>query len=865
MKGKRIMKKQFVGLSSEEVELSRKKHGDNSLKKEKTKGFFGKYLENLSDPIIRILLIALAVQVVFTFGNCNFIEIGGIIAAIIISTTVSTLSECRSEKAFEKLAEGELEGGASVLRDGKIKKIPINEVVVGDIIYLSAGERVPSDGILIDGQITVDQSALNGESAECVKRVSKAKSYELSEEGRVFRGSVIIAGSAVIRSERVGESTYYGYVAKEIQTETRKSPLKLRLGKLAAQISRIGYIVAIAVGLAYLFNVVLVDNGFDAEKILSQIKKPSYLISTLTHTLTLMITVVVVAAPEGLPMMITVVLSANMKKMLSDRILVKKPVGIETAGSLNILFTDKTGTVTSGKPELERIITNCSSYKTESSLKRSRELYRMLLLNARLNTDVVGDGHSLIGGNATDRAIYSFFNSEPEKIGIKSKLPFTSERKISKITFTDGLTIIKGAPELLLPKARIAFSENGGTEEFNYSKIYKEYTEAMKCGERVIAVMSACDAESEELCFIALIVMKDKIRKGAREAVREITRAGIQIVMITGDAKETAFAIAKDAGICNPDAGHIVLEAGELHGMSDNEIKAILPDLRVVSRALPQDKTRLVRLSQEMGLVVGMTGDGINDAPSLKLADVGFSMGSGTDIAKGASDIVILDNSLSAIDKTILYGRTIFKSIRKFISFQLIMNLCASGVSLIGQFIGIDTPITIIQMLWINIIMDTLGGLAFAGEPPLKYYMREKPKRRDEQILSPSMLNQILILGSYTLALCIFFLCFDEFRGLYSSVASFLTAFYALFIFSGIFVCFSTRCERLNLLSNIGKNKLFVLIMLVISAIQIAMIYFGGSVFRCVPLSFSELSFVILMAFTVIPFDLIRRIVYKLK
>ena len=294
----------------------------------------------------------------------------------------------------------------------------------------------------------------------------------------------------------------------------------------------------------------------------------------------------------------------------------------------------------------------------------------------------------------------------------------------------------------------------------------------------------------------------------------------------------------------------------------------ILPKNRVVSRALPQDKTRLVRLSQELNLVVGMTGDGINDAPSLKLADVGFAMGSGTDIAKSASDIVILDNSFLAINRTILYGRTIFKSIKKFITFQLTMNLAACGVSLIGQFIGINTPITIIQMLWVNIIMDTLGGLAFAGEAALSYYMQEKPKRRDEQILSSDMLNQIAITGAYTLILCIVFLTSPVIRLMYgasSPSAKFYTAFYALFIFSGIFNCFSARCSRLWLLSNIGKNKTFIFIMLLISVIQVCMIYFGGAVFRCVPLAPYELSFAILLAATVIPFEMIRRLVYKLK
>ena len=857
------------GLTEKEVKKSLELHGDNSLAKERTKSFFWKFFENLSDPIIRILLIALGVQIIFTFGNINYIEVCGILVAILISTTVSTASEYRSERAFERLEADSTNARASVLRDGVIQHIPISDIVVGDVIYLSVGEKIHADGVLLNGKINVDQSALNGESVECTKTPGFDDSWDLSSAHKVFRGSIITDGNAVMRVGRVGGNTFYGMVAKDVQTETRVSPLKLRLGKLASQISKIGYVVAIIVGIAYLFNAFVVDNGFLGVRILESLKDFKYLFSTLLHALTLMITVVVVAAPEGLPMMITVVLSANMKKMLSDKILVKKLVGIETAGSMNILFTDKTGTLTIGKPQCEKIICAEGAYKTMNALKKSGEVYNYLALSAKFNTDIIKIGDEITGGNATDRAIFDFFkNSSVKNLVIKSKTPFTSERKYSSVTFSDGITLIKGAAEMILSASSKALKSSGELGKFDQASVYNEYYEAVLRGERVVGVALSEDGGLEKLTFVALIVMKDKLRRGVREAVAEVTRAGIQTVMITGDGKETAAAIAKECGIFNPQAGHIVLTSDELHKMSDDEIKSVLPKVRVISRALPQDKTRLVRLSQELDLVVGMTGDGINDAPSLKLADVGFAMGSGTDIAKSAADIVILDNSFAAIDKTVLYGRTIFKSIRKFITFQLIMNLAACGVSLVGQFIGIDTPITIIQMLWVNIIMDTLGGLAFAGEAPIKYYMHEKPKRRDEPILSKDMLHHIFFSGAYTLLLCVLFLTsyvFKDIYGYHTSPREFYTAFYALFIFAGIFNCLAARSERLWFLSNISKNKLFIFIMLAISAIQIFMIYFGGEVFRCTPLTARELLFAIGLAFTVIPFDIVRRIIYKLK
>ena len=863
------MTRGIKGLSKAEVERSLELYGNNSLQKESKTGFFRKFLENLSDPIIRILIIALFIQIVLTFGNCNFVEIGGIIAAILLSTIVSTASEYRSERAFEKLEADSNNILVSAFRDDRIVKITVSEIVVGDIVYISNGEKIQADGRIISGRISVDQSVLNGESVECVKTAGNDDSWDLTSKSRVFRGSVITDGNAIMRVERVGGATYYGMVAKDVQTETRVSPLKLRLSNLAKQISKIGYVVAAIVGITFLFNSFILDNNFEAERIISSFSDPKGVFSILLRALTLMITVVVVAAPEGLPMMITVVLSANMKKMLSDNILVKKLIGIETAGSMNILFTDKTGTITYGKPQVEKIVTMTDSYKSVSTLKKSIKIFELLNISAKYNTEVISSDGELTGGNATDRAIFEFFDGEaaPE-YSVTSKTPFSSERKISSVTFKNGIYLIKGAAEFILAASKYAVNENGERILFDSKKIYSEYYNAVGRGERVIAVAACEGKRTDNLIFIALVVMKDKIRDGVTESVKLVTRAGIQIVMITGDGKETASAIATECGILNKKAGQLVITSDELRKMTDEDVKLLLPKIRVVSRALPQDKTRLVRLAGESNLVVGMTGDGINDAPSLKLADVGFSMGSGTDIAKSASDIVVLDDSFTAISKTILYGRTIFKSIRKFITFQLMMNLAACGVSLIGQFIGIDTPITIIQMLWVNIIMDTLGGLAFAGEPALDYYMHEKPKRRDEPILSGEVLNQIFVSGSYTLLLCIFFLISPVIRDMYfvsQSYDKFYTAFYALFIFAGIFNCFSARCERLWILSNIGKNKMFIFIMLLISCIQIGMIYFGGELFRCVPLLPHELSFVILLASSVIPFDMTRRLIYKLK
>ena len=861
------MKKGIAGLSASAVLKSREKHGDNSLSKEKTKGILRRFFENLNDPIIKVLIIAVFIELVFTLGRCNLFEIFGIVAAILIATVVSTVSEYGSEKAFQKMQTDALKSRARVLRDGVISEIDVRDIVVGDIVYVSRGEKIAADGFVIDGCIEVDQSALNGESRAVTKRAGQG-ALELSDNSAVFRGGIIVNGEAIMRVARVGSNTFYGMVARDVQTETRESPLKHRLSHFASQISKIGYIMAIIVGVSYLFNTFVADNGFVGSKIVASFKDIPFLFSTLIHAMTLMITVVVVAAPEGLPMMITVVLSANMKKMIRDGVLVKKLVGIETAGSMNILFTDKTGTLTTGKLECDTFITVDGSYKTVAALKKKEIVFTNIGINAIYNSDAeIGANGEIIGGNGTERALADFFKNERGiKADIVKKLSFSSEKKYSAITLADGRIYVKGAPELIISRCTLMLDSSGAMLEFSKKAIEDEYLKAARCGNRVVALAMKYP-EKGEFVFLALAVLKDKIRRGVRHSVDGVKKAGVQIVMLTGDSKETATAIAKECGIMRSEKSGIVLTSYELSLMSDDEVKNILPHLCVLARALPQDKTRLVRLSQELDLVVGMTGDGINDAPSLKLADVGFAMGNGADIAKSAGDIILVDNSFFSINRTILYGRTIFKSIRKFITFQLIMNMTACGVSLVGQFMGIDSPITIIQMLWVNIIMDTLGGLAFAGEAPLEYYMNEKPKKRGEAILSPGMLNQILFTGAYTLVMCIVFLSTDIFRtsfGLFDE-KHFMTAFYALFIFAGIFNCFSSRCERMWIFSNISKNKLFVIIMSLISVIQILMIYYGGSIFRTVPISQRTVVYTVLLASSVVPFEFIRRLFYKLR
>lgn len=872
------------GLDATDVAASAEQHGTNALAAAARRSFFGRLTDNFRDPIIRVLLAALGINVLFSFRDFDWIESIGIVIAILLATIISTASEYGSEMAFARLQEEASSQRCRVRREGKTVELAVEDLVVGDILLIGAGERIPADLILLSGSLRVDQSALNGESREVRKTPARNdipgenrdddSEWRLDDPNRLYRGSVVCSGEGVARVGRVGGKTFYGGIARDLQTETRESPLKVRLSHLARDISRIGYAAAVIVALAHILVTLVSGTGGAQGEILARLLNPRFMIGELMQALTLGITIVVVAVPEGLPMMITVVLSSNMRRMLRDKILIKKPVGIETAGSLNILFTDKTGTVTEGKLSLTSILTaDGHEYRDSVALRESASLYHAFLASAYRNTAATPaedeDGKRAVGGNATDRAVLDAFLGEPAPAcRTTAVLSFDSARKYSAAATDDGRVFYKGAPEILLPLCRTYLEKSGKSLPFDSgSPICQAWKRATEQGFRVIAVtMAESMPQSGHLpamTLAGLLVLRDRVRPEAAAAMREVQRAGVQVVMLTGDNRSTAAAVAAECGLITPGRS-LILTGEELASMSDRQLKELLPRLCIVARSLPADKTRLVRLAQELNLVVGMTGDGVNDAPALKLADVGFAMGSGTDVAKEAADAVILDNNFASLVRAVRYGRTVFHSIRKFITFQLTMNLCAVGVTLVGPFIGVDTPITIIQMLWINIIMDTLGGLAFAGEPPLESYMEEKPKRRDERILNGEMIHRIVVTGGFTLALSLFFLQSSAIRTMFSRAPlTHLTAFFALFIFCGLLNSFNTRSEGLNPLRRLGRNKPFLFIMTGVAAVQILMVYFGGSVFRTTPLTSHEFLSVICFALPVIPAEMVRKLLRR--
>ena len=858
----------YNGLSDKEVIEKRKKYGDNGLSRKKQDTFFKMFVETLGDPIIKILLIALSIKIIFLFKDFDFYETIGIVLAIIIASFISTISEYGSEKAFERLQEESSKIRVRVIRNSKVVLVDVSDIVLDDIVLLSSGDKVPADGVILEGTISLDESSLNGEAKEVYKSSSTSN--------KVYRGTVVYNGEALIRVDAVGDKTFYGNLASEIQDKEPISPLKLRLTKLAKTISIFGYIFAILVALGYLFSVVFIENNFDIDKIVATISNGRVMFGHILYALTLSVTLIVVSVPEGLPMMITLVLSSNMRRMLKKNVLVRKLVGIETAGSLNILFTDKTGTLTKGKLEVIGLyLPNKVFINNVMELSSYRNYYDLVIPSLLYNNDSVYDfdNNRVIGGNITDRAIMDFIKMKKgDEYRVTDKVSFDSKNKymISVVKGANNLRLIKGAPEVIINACNTYYDANGDKKIFkNKDEMFKKVDDYTKNGIRVLALAISDDVLNlrsfRNVSFLGLVMIKDEVRKEAISGLEMVKAAGIQTVMVTGDNKNTASALAFELGLLSND-DDIILTSDELAKMSDKDVKKILPKLKVVARSLPHDKSRLVNVARDLDLVVGMTGDGVNDAPALKKADVGFAMGSGTEVAKEASNIVILDDNFMSIVNAILFGRTIFKSIRKFIIFQLSVNICAVMVSLIGPFIGIDQPVTVIQMLWINMVMDTLAGVAFAYEPPLIEYMNEKPKKKGEHIVNKYMFNQIIVMGLYTSLLCLLFLKLPSISNLFEQNGGHLmTAFFGLFIFCSIFNSFNARTHRINIFSNIFKNKAFLIVILFIVIIQIYLIYYGGEVFRTVGLSLYEFNMMILISMTVIPVDFLRKVLLRLR
>ena len=858
------------GLTTAEVEESRRVHGANTLTEIPPDPLWKEVLDGFKDPMIMVLLVAMAIQVgLFFLGQSQWYEPVGILIAILIANGVAAVSENQQKgKASALKAAEEAKEKAKVIREGQLIEIHVSEVVVGDIVYLQAGDKIPADGIIIDGKLKVDQASLNGETEEADKIAAPVNAeYDIKDLLNMYyayRGTIVCGGEGYMEVKVVGDKTLFGELALEAQEDQRETPLQVKLHKLADQITKFGKWGAICIVVGILaVNILTGRNpqGFDEW------------IRLIIDAVTIAVTIVVCAAPEGLPMITQALLSLQSMKMAKDNVLVRKRNGVETAGSLSILFSDKTGTITEGRLSVVELTTgNVKQFNKISEMPAA--LAMEVVTGIGINNSAMASNGAIIGGNSTDRALMAFLmdadvTNSLGRQDVKTFNAFDSNKKSSSVTITrDGksVTYIKGAPEKIIDKCTHYLDEKGevkGLVEKNYLTAYIDAQAGRSM--RLLAVAKAQgDSADTDLTLICIISIRDNVRKEAVDAIREVQNAGIQVVMVTGDRKETAVAIAKEGGLL-ADKDDVALTSAEMGEMSDEELKEVLPHLRVVSRALPTDKSRLVRIAQELNLVVGMTGDGVNDSPALKKADVGFAMGSGTEVAKEAGDITILDDNFSSIEKAILYGRTMFKSIRKFLIFQLTVNVAAVLTCFIGPLLGENVVLTVIQLLLINLAMDTLAAIAFGSEPALKEYMRDKPVPRDASIVSKEMLIEIIISAVYITFVCLGILFVPFIRNLFGDVdITYLkSALFATFMMAITFNGFNARTSHINPFENIGRNKNFLLVMFVIFAMQFIFVTFGGEVLSVEALTPKSWLICIVLAFLVIPIDMVRKAVMK--
>lgn len=865
------------GLNKDQVEQSRKLHGDNIIHEAEQETFWDKFKGAFDDPMIKLLLVIAAIMAIMAvMGYAEFGEIIGIVISVLLVTGISAKTEIASDNEYRKLKDSTKKEVCKVHRDGKVVEVEINELVVGDLVILQSGDKIPADGYLYQGELRVDNSALNGEAEECRKfAVSDFKAYkELAMTADVtgdtfvdahslFRGAVVFNGEGIMEITKVGMKTMMGAMAEDMADDEVESPLKVKLAKLASQISMFGYIGSVVIALALLAHKVVIAGGFADYFANGGVM----VFKDVLEAIMLAVVIVVMAVPEGLPLMIAIVLMRNTAKMLQNNVLVRKPIGIETAGSLNILFSDKTGTITKGELEVVEFFDGNlkDSYKDGSKIKE------MMALCIGKNTGSMFDANGkVIGGNATDKALLNFLTqaemNKLEDLKVEKSQGFNSANKYSASQLS-GKTVYKGAPERLLTKATKMLDENGNVVAIDKKKINDKID---RLAERAMRVLSFAYSESEliedtlpdDLVMVGFVGIRDDVRPEAKQAIKEVQNAGVQVVMITGDRKETAVAIAKEAGLLNSKSD-VALTSEELNKMSDKEVKAILPNLKVIARALPTDKSRMVKLAQELNLVCGMTGDGVNDAPALKRADVGFAMGSGTDVAKEAGAIVILDDNFKSIENAILYGRTIYNNILKFIKFQLTINVGAVAVCAIAPFFGIEEPLKITHILWINLVMDGLGALALGSEPALKKYMLEKPKSRTQSIVSAKMMNQILFAGAWVAVLSFAFLKAPFFINMFANTEEHMTAYFSMFVLCAVFNGFNVRSNTINIFEHIKENMSFLKVMGVIVIVQAALTLVGGELFSCTPITVKHWLVIIAMAFTIIPVDMIRKVIFN--
>ena len=875
-------KLEYPGLSDAEVRASREKYGENVLTPPARTPMWKLFLEKFSDPIIRILLVALLLSIAVAVyhvatgeaGMSALFEPAGIALAILLATVVGFLFEMSAARKFDILNQVNDDQPVKVVRDGHILEIPKRDVVVGDIVMLNAGDEIPADGVLLSAvSVQVNESSLTGEPMATKTTVEADFDKEATyPSNAVMNGSTMLGGYGVMRVTQVGDATEYGkvYTGSQIENNTQ-TPLDKQLNTLASFITKASYVIA-AIILIARTAIYLSDHP-----VLDWLSFGSYLLSTAM----IAVTVIVVAVPVGLPMSVTLSLAMSMKRMLANNNLVRKMHACETMGAATVICTDKTGTLTQNQM---RVSEADFAYAPDSNTKEI--IYEGIAANSTAHLDEGANGVMKVLGNPTEGALLLWLADQGvdyaalrNQAHVVEQLTFSTERKYMATVVDSPLlkhrvVYVKGAPEYVMNFCSQQITAQGlvpmeSSRPAVEAKLLQYQNQAMRTLGFAYALVGDDEpyfvaghlAPHIRLTFLGVTAIADPVRKEVPEAVAECLQAGIQVKIVTGDTPATAREIARQISLWKPEDGdRNIITGPEFANLDDKTLLERIPDLKVIARARPMDKERLVKLLQSQDEVVAVTGDGTNDAPALNAAQVGLSMGDGTSVAKEASDITIIDNSFGSITKAVLWGRSLYRNIQKFILFQMTINVAACLIVLIGAFLGTESPLTVTQMLWVNLIMDTFAALALASLPPDERVMRDKPRHLNDNIVTRAMGKGIIGTGiAFVLLLFgllqyfkhvdvtsiaqfdlrLFFANFFNFTPVHEGLTRYeLTLFFSIFVFLQFWNMFNAKAfgNVQSAFSRLNTCKGFLWVTLIILAGQILIVSVGGSLFSVTPL-----------------------------
>jgi Ca2+-transporting ATPase len=844
------------GLSDKEVEESRLKHGDNTLTPPRKTSMWQLYLEKYKDPIIQILLVAATISLILAFVEGEFMETIGIFIAIFLATTIGFYFEMDAAKKFNMLTSLSEDQDVKVRRGGRVMNIPRRNVVVGDVVLIETGDEVPADGtLLISSDLQIDESSLTGEqlTTKHANDDERGKGDEAYPKNMVLRSTMVMNGMGEYVVTAVGDSTEIGHVARSSNEKTGvKTPLNMQLERLAKLISKAGITVAVAAFVLFvLHNIITNYDLWHSDNYIGMIE-------VVLKYFMMAVTLIVMAVPEGLPMAVTLALALNMRRMLKSNNLVRKLHACETMGAVNVICTDKTGTLTQNRMHVEEMLT----FDENSNMT----LPRAIALNTTAHIGV---------GNPTERALIEWvtdkgidYEEMRHEANVIDSLPFSTERKMMATEVeTDGKRwlLVKGAPEIVMAMCNISDDDRRRAETFLREKQQKAMrTLAMACveergendedrthsGSLMLRLQSSCTSQatkpSAEFTLQAIAALADPVREDVPDAVAQCHKAGIEVKVVTGDVSGTAIEIARQIGIEPSEGFHIT--GAEFAALSDEEALQRVENLKVISRARPQDKQRLVSLLQQRGNVVAVTGDGTNDAPALNYAHVGLSLGSGTSVAKQASDMTLIDDSFRSITSAVMWGRSLYKNIQRFLFFQLVVNVTALLLVLAGSLIGTELPLTVTQILWVNLIMDTFAAMALASLPPSREVMNEKPRSQSDFIISRPMMQGILFEGIVFFLLMFAFLlhCFydDSVVGVQRHE---LTLFFTTFVMIQVWNLFNAKTLGSNhsAFRYLWRNRGLLIVLVMIIAGQWLIVEYGGEMFRTDGMNWKEWTVVI--------------------